>query len=79
MTLTFAAVLASSGIDPAEALVIRHTYVRAHEVGTVGIHGDSSDDEIMTYTSTQDTDSRKFPATPPQFSIVFLPEGGDGA
>lgn len=27
MTLTFAAALASAGIDPADALVIRHAYV----------------------------------------------------
>lgn len=40
MALTFAATLASAGIDPAAALVIRHAYVREHEDGTVGIHGD---------------------------------------
>lgn len=75
MTLTFAAVLASAGIDPAEALVIRHAYVRKHEDGTVGIHGDSSDEEIMAYTRVQSANTRTFPAAPPKFWIVFLPEG----
>lgn len=79
MTLTFAAILASAGIDPTEALVIRHAYVREHEDGTVGIHGDSSDDEIMTYTCGQSANPRIFPATPPKFWVVFLPEGGDRA
>lgn len=79
MTLTFAAVIASAGIDPTEALVIRHAYVREHEDGTVGIHGDSSDDEIMAYTRVQSANTRAFPAAPPKFWIVFLPEGGDRA
>ena len=39
MSLTFAAALASAGIDPPEALVIRHADVRKHENGTVDIHG----------------------------------------
>src|SRR3954467_13263896 len=42
VTLTFASVIASAGIDAAEALVIRHAYVREQEDGPVGIHGDSS-------------------------------------
>lgn len=79
MTLTFAAALTSAGIDPADALVIRHAYVREHEDGTVGIHGDSSDDEIMSYTSGQSSNPRIFPATPPKLWVVFLPEGGDRA
>lgn len=79
MTLTFAAVIASAGIDPAEALVIRHAYVREHEDGTVGIHGDSSDEEIVAYTRGQSANTRAFPAVPPKLWIVFLPEGGDRA
>lgn len=65
MTLTFAAILASAGLDPAEALVIRHAYVREHEDGTVGIHGDSSDAEILAYTSVQSANTRTFPAALP--------------
>ncbi|QLQ09309.1 MAG: GIY-YIG nuclease family protein [Nocardioidaceae bacterium] len=79
MTLTFAAALASAGIDPADALMIRHAYVREHEDGTVGIHGHSSDDDILTYTSRQSANPRIFPATPPRYWVVFLPEGGDRA
>jgi hypothetical protein len=79
MTLTFAAALASAGIDPADALVIRHAYVREHTDGTLGIHGDSTDDEILAYTSGQSGNPRIFPATPPKYWVVFLPEGGDRA
>jgi hypothetical protein len=79
MTLTFASVIASAGIDPAEALVIRHAYVSVHKDGTAGIHGDSSDAEIMAYTSVQSASPRTFPADPPGIWIVFRPEGGDRA
>ena len=79
MTLTFASVITSAGLDPAEALVIRHAYVREHEDGTVGIHGDSSDAEILAYTSVQSANPRTFPAAPPRVWIVFRPEGGDRA
>lgn len=34
------------------APAIRRAYVREHEDGTVGIHGDSSDDEILTLEHT---------------------------
>ncbi len=79
MTLTFAAVLASEAIDPAEVLVIRHAYVGEHKDGTAGIHGDSSDEEILSYTHAQSPNPRTFPAKPPKFWIVFLPEGGNRA
>ncbi len=79
MTLTFAQIIDSAGIDPSGALVIRHAYVREHEDGTAGIHGDSSDAEIMAYTRVQSANTRIFPAAPPHIWIVFLPEGGDRA
>ena len=79
MTLTFAQIMASADIDPAGALVVRHAYVREHEDGTVGIHGDSSDAEIMAYTRVQSANTRTFPAVPPRVWIVFRPEGGDRA
>lgn len=79
MTLTFAPIVASAGIDPADALVIRHAYVREHEDGSAGIHADSTDAEIMAYTRTQSANPRIFPSTPPRTWIVFLPEGGDRA
>lgn len=79
MSLTLAHVMASAGIDPNDALVIRHAYVREHEDGTAGIHADSSPAEIMAYTRVQSANTRTFPANPPRTWIVFLPEGGDRA
>ncbi|MCE0485455.1 hypothetical protein [Ornithinimicrobium sediminis] len=75
MTLTFAQILDSARIDPADALVIRHAYVREHRDG---IHGDSSDSEIMAYTRRQSADNRAF-VSPPKIWVVLLPEGGDRA
>ena len=49
------------------------------EDGTVGIHGASSDAEILAYTSVQSANTRTFPAAPPRVWIVFRPEGGDRA
>lgn len=69
----------SAGIDPAQALVIRHAYVREHEDGTVPIHADSTDEEILAYTRAQSPNPRIFPAKPPPIWVVFLPEGGDRA
>lgn len=77
MTLTFAHVMTSAGIDPTDALVIRHAYVRQHGDGTVGIHADSTDAEIMAYTRRQVAST--FVATQPAVWFVFLPEGGDRA
>jgi hypothetical protein len=80
MTLTLDAILRSTGIDPNEAQVIRHAYVREHEdTGLRGIHADSTDNEILDYTSRQSAKQRVFPATPPRIWVVFLREGGDRA
>lgn len=79
MTLTFSQIMDSASIDSAAALVIRHAYVGYHGDGSVGIHGDSSEDEIMGYTSNQSVSARSFPAAPPNLWAVFLPEGGDRA
>lgn len=75
--LTFASIMSSAQIEATEALVIRHAYVRQHEVGSPGLHGDSTDAEILAYTSVHT--SRQFPATPPRIWVVFRPEGGDRA
>ncbi|WP_328990283.1 GIY-YIG nuclease family protein [Kribbella sp. NBC_01245] len=80
MTLTFASILHSAGIDPDEALVIRHAYVREHEdSGLPGLHADSTDAEILQYTSKHSTRPRIFPTAPPRIWIVFIREGGDRA
>ncbi len=73
--LTLAPILAHAGIDPLDAIAIRHAYSREHD----GIHADSTDEEILAYTRDQTSDRRFFPAVPPRFWIVFIKEGGDQA
>lgn len=80
MTLTLGHILQSAGIEPHDAQVIRHAYVREElETGTEGIHADSTDDEIFAYTSRQSTNPRIFPLDPPPIWVVFIREGGDRA
>ena len=80
MGLTLEPILRSAGIQPEEAMVIRHAYVREHEdTGLVGIHADSTDAEILHYTARQSAKQRVFPATPPKIWVVFVREGGDRA
>lgn len=80
MTLTFGPILQSAGIDPSEAHVLRHAYVREHEdTGLAGIHADSTDAEILEYTSEQSANPRVFPVVPPRIWVVFVREGGDRA
>ncbi|WP_425308645.1 GIY-YIG nuclease family protein [Ammonicoccus fulvus] len=80
MTLTLGAILQSAGIDPKESQAIRHAYVRnPGDPDHHGIHADSTDDEIMFYTSEQSVRPQKFPIAPPPFWVVFIREGGDRA
>lgn len=80
MTLTLEWILRSAGIDPAETQAIRHAFVREHEdSGLPGLHADSTDEEILAYTSQQSASPRLFPAVPPRFWLVFVREGGDRA
>lgn len=80
MTLTLLPILLSADIRPDQALVIRHAYVREPESnGLQGIHADSTDEEILHYTSRQSPSPRRFPATPPRYWAVFIPDGGDRA
>lgn len=80
MTLTLGPILHSAGVDPGEAHVIRHAYVREHEdSGLPGIHADSTDAEILQYTSQQSAKPRIFPVVAPRTWIVFIREGGDRA
>ncbi|UOE44821.1 GIY-YIG nuclease family protein [Agromyces larvae] len=80
MALTLGPILLDAGIDPTQALVIRHTYVREHEdSGLPGIHPDSSDAEILEYTRNQSANTQRFPAVPPRLWVVFIREGGDQA
>ncbi len=80
MPLTFGSLLIDAGIDPSQALVIRHAYAReSEESGLVGLHADSTHAEIMEYTRNQSSDSRRFPVVPPPLWVVFIKEGGDQA
>lgn len=80
MALTLDAVLRSAAIDPAGAQAIRHAFVREHEdTGLPGIHADSTDEEILAYTSQQSAKPRVFPVSPPPIWLVFIREGGDRA
>jgi len=80
MTLTLDSILRSTGIDPAQTLVIRHAFVKMHEeTGLRGIHADSTDDEILEYTSRHSRSPRIFPTAPPRTWVVFIREGGDRA
>lgn len=80
MALTLGPILRSAAIDPADVQVIRHAYVRPDEHGGhSGIHADSTDAEILQYTSQQSAKQRVFPVTPPGIWVVFIKEGGDRA
>lgn len=76
MTLTLGPILHSAGIDPRHAQVIRHTYKDFHEdSGRPGIHANSSDEEILAYTSEFSAKPRRFPADPPPLWVIFLKDG----
>ncbi|GAA3662891.1 GIY-YIG nuclease family protein [Microbacterium marinilacus] len=80
MTLTLGSILDSAGIEPSGAQVIRHAFVKEHEdTGLQGIHADSTDQEILAYTSQQSSKPRIFPTEPPRLWAVFIREGGDRA
>lgn len=80
MTLTLESIMRSAGLDPTEVQVIRHAFVREHgDSGLRGIHADSTDAEILSYTRHQSAKPRVFPLTPPRYWIVFVREGGDRA
>lgn len=78
MPLTLRPLLIDAGIDPGQALVIRHAFAQEPESsGLVGLHADSTHAEIFDYTRNQSTDVRRFPAVPPPLWVVFIREGGD--
>lgn len=80
MALTLSPILLDAGVDLPDALVIRHAYVEEHEdSGIRGIHADSTNAEILEYTRNQSANTRRFPAVPPRFWVVFIREGGDQA
>lgn len=78
MALTLGPILRDAGIDPSDALVIRHAYVKEHWDGFRGLHADSTDSEILDYTSGYGVNG-SFPVAPPRYWIVFIKEGGSHA
>lgn len=64
----------------ADTQVIHHTFVLVHEEsGLQGIHADSTDEAILTYTSQLSASSRVFPVNPSRQWVVFIREGSDRA
>lgn len=78
-TFTLGSALDVTGLDLADVMVIRHAYVPIHADGEKGIHADSTDAEILAYTSTQSRSTNTFPASPARHWVVFLPDGGGRA
>lgn len=80
MTLTLGPLLVDAGIDPTQALVIRHAFAQeAEESGLTGLHSNSTHAEIFEYTRRQSASTRSFPAVPQRLWVVFIKEGGDQA
>lgn len=80
MALTLGPLSLDAGINPAQALVIRHAYAReSEESGLTGLHADLTHAEILEYTQNQSSDTRRFPVLPPRLWVVFIKEGGDQA
>jgi hypothetical protein len=80
MALTLGPLLIDAGIDPAQALVIRHAFAQeAEESGLTGLHANSTHAEIFEYTRRQSASTRSFPAVPQRLWVVFIKEGGDQA
>lgn len=78
MSLTLGTILDSESLSIQDVLVIRHAYnAEPTSSRLAGIHADSTDDEILAYTRRQSAKSQIFPATPPRFWVVLMPEGGD--
>ncbi|MFI8598274.1 GIY-YIG nuclease family protein [Rothia koreensis] len=77
--LTFGTILSAAGIDPAEAPLIRHVFIKEHGDSSPGILPESTDERIMEYTTYQSISTKSFPAQPPRFWIVFIAEGSNRA
>ncbi|MEQ6900328.1 GIY-YIG nuclease family protein [Nocardioides sp. YIM 152588] len=76
-TFTLGDALAKTGIPLNDMMAIRHAYVKIHKDGDPGIHADSTDDEILAYTSTQSLTG--FAKKPPRYWVVLLPGQGNRA
>lgn len=64
--------LQAFGVEPADVLVIRHTYTPD------GIRGpeDAEPENLLAYTRRQDLRARAFPRAPAPLWLVFMADGG---
>lgn len=80
MTLLLKPILQAAGINPEDALAMRHVFISIHEdTNSNGITRESKDEEILAYTASRSSDPRRFPLNPPRFWMVFIREGGSQA
>lgn len=78
-TFTLGDAIAKTELPVADTMVIRHAYVKLHKDGTPGINGDSTLEQVLTYTSSQSRDTKVFKKKLARYWIVFLPELGTRA
>lgn len=64
-------VLAATGVDPADVVVLRHTYTE----GGLESAADLTPEKVLDYTRRQGI-SNKLGKTPPRLWIVFMADGG---
>jgi len=72
--LTLGHVLVGFELDPADVIVIRHTYT----ADGLRDSNDLTPERMTAYTSGQSVDPRKFPREPPRLWLTFLADGGGG-
>lgn len=78
--LTLETILKGADLQLGDCQIIRHVFVARHEdTGLPGLRPDSTDQQILEYTSQQSSNPRIFPVSPPRFWVVFIREGGNRA
>lgn len=70
--LAFGSILESSGIDPSQVLLVRHTYKADGLTGPE----DLIPEKIMAYVREQSSVVHKFPKDPPRIWLNFIAAGG---
>lgn len=70
-TLTLGDVLRAAGVDPADVLVIRHTY----KPDGMPSRAEASLEMVLDYTRVQHVRPGKTPAKPPRWWLIFIGRG----
>ena len=64
--------------DPPIALedlhLIRHSFNPSDHIGLRGPE-DLTDEQVLEYTRSQDTSTRRFPALPPRYWVILMADG----